>query len=99
MHDDSHQPLTTDCRNTRRSALGGGTMIRRLCVPALRVAAQATQQRVLTAQPPPERAVGGNYSGEPGSPPEMLTSGFLTAHPDIRWRRERSEEHTLNSSH
>jgi hypothetical protein len=46
--------------------------------------------RVLAAQPPPERAVIGNYIGEPGIPPEMLTSGFLSAHPDIRWRREGS---------
>ncbi len=54
-------------------------------------AAQSTgDARVLTAQPPPERATVGNYLGEPGIPPEMLTSGFLTAHPDIRWRREGS---------
>src|SRR3546814_7437823 len=82
MHDDSQQPLTTDCRTTRRSALAAGTLLLLLCVPALGVAAQATQPRVLTAQPPPERAVAGNYIGEPGIPPEMLKSGF------------RSEEHT-----
>lgn len=46
--------------------------------------------RVLEPQPPLEREVRGNYIGEPGIPPEMLTSGFLTAHPDIRWRREAS---------
>src|SRR3546814_6464159 len=66
MHDDSQQPLTTDCRTTRRSALAAGTLLLLLCVPALGVAAQATQPRVLTAQPPPERAVAGNYIGEPG---------------------------------
>src|SRR3546814_13619680 len=86
MHDDSQQPLTTDCRTTRRSALAAGTLLLLLCVPALGVAAQATQPRVLTAQPPPERAVAGNYHGEPGIPPEMLTSGFLPSPPHIRRR-------------
>lgn len=54
--------------------------------------AQDTQPdaRALEQQPPLEREVRGNYIGEPGIPPEMLTSGFLTAHPDIRWRREAS---------
>src|SRR3546814_1483470 len=27
MHDDSQQPLTTDCRTTRRSALAAGTLL------------------------------------------------------------------------
>ncbi|MDN5780427.1 MAG: sel1 repeat family protein [Luteimonas sp.] len=61
-----------------------------LCLPFAAAAQVSTNAQVLTAQPPPERAVAGNYIGEPGIPPEMLTSGFLTAHPDIRWRREAS---------
>jgi len=76
--------------STRRPALAAGTLLLLLCVPAFTAVAQAAPPRVLTAQPPPERAVAGNYIGEPGIPPEMLTSGFLTAHPDIRWRREAS---------
>ncbi|WP_051175981.1 sel1 repeat family protein [Luteimonas mephitis] len=59
-----------------------------LCLSFAATAQAPANARVLTAQPPPERAVYGNYLGEPGIPPEMLTSGFLTAHPDIRWRRE-----------
>lgn len=61
-----------------------------LLLPAVAAAQSTAAPRVLTAQPPPDRAVYGNYLGEPGIPPEMLTSGFLTAHPDIRWRREGS---------
>lgn len=44
--------------------------------------------RMLTWQPPIEREVHGNYMGEPGIDPDMLTEGFLSSHPDIRWRRE-----------
>ncbi|MGV8930885.1 MAG: hypothetical protein ACOH1R_02050 [Luteimonas sp.] len=57
-----------------------------IVVPCM-AAAQSTPN-VLSAQPPIERATIGNYIGEPGIPPEMLTGGFLSAHPDIRWRRE-----------
>ena len=39
-------------------------------------------------QPPVERPVQGNYVGEPGISPELMTEGFLSAHPDLRWRRE-----------
>src|SRR3546814_18441253 len=77
MHDDSQQPLTTDCRTTRRSALAAGTLLLLLCVPALGVAAQATQTRVLTAQPPPERAVAGNNIVDPAIHPEMLQPEFI----------------------
>jgi tetratricopeptide (TPR) repeat protein len=61
-----------------------------LCLSFAAAAQGAPDARVLTPQPPPDRAVYGNYLGEPGIPPEMLTSGFLSAHPDIRWRREAS---------
>ncbi|AKC88299.1 hypothetical protein WQ53_08915 [Pseudoxanthomonas suwonensis] len=37
---------------------------------------------------PVERPTFGNYVGEPDIAPELLTEGFLAAHPDIRWRRE-----------
>lgn len=37
---------------------------------------------------PVERPTFGNYVGEPDIAPELLTEGFLSAHPDIRWRRE-----------
>src|SRR5690606_23590520 len=39
-------------------------------------------------QPSVERPVLGNFVGEPGIPPEMMTAGFLAGHPDLRWRRE-----------
>ena len=62
-----------------------------LLLPASALAQDVqTDTHVLEQQPPLDREVRGNYLGEPGIPPEMLTSGFLTAHPDIRWRREGS---------
>lgn len=44
--------------------------------------------RLLQWEGPVERPVFGNYVGEPDIAPELLTEGFLAAHPDIRWRRE-----------
>ena len=35
-----------------------------------------------------ERPKLGNFVGEPGISPELMTEGFLSAHPDLRWRRE-----------
>lgn len=35
-----------------------------------------------------ERPTLGNFVGEPGISPELMTEGFLAAHPDLRWRRE-----------
>lgn len=35
-----------------------------------------------------ERPTRGNFVGEPGISPELMTEGFLSAHPDLRWRRE-----------
>lgn len=55
------------------------------------VAAPALAQQATAAvelQPPVERPVWGNFVGEPGIPPEMMTAGFLAGHPDVRWRRE-----------
>ena len=39
-------------------------------------------------QEPVERPTSGNFVGEPGISPELMTEGFLSAHPDLRWRRE-----------
>lgn len=44
--------------------------------------------QVLEWQGPVERPTFGNFVGEPDIAPELLTEGFLAAHPDIRWRRE-----------
>lgn len=46
------------------------------------------QPQLIHWQPPIERPRAGNYLGEPGIRPELLTEGFLSAHPDLRWRRE-----------
>ena len=43
---------------------------------------------------PVERPKRGNYVGEPGIPAEVLTEGFLSAHPDLRWRREALHAYT-----
>ena len=72
----------------RRGATARWLLPAALCLAFAAAAQSPDGPRVLTAQPPPERAVSGNYLGEPGIPPEMLTAGFLAAHPDIRWRRE-----------
>lgn len=39
-------------------------------------------------QGPVERPKQGSFVGEPGISPELMTEGFLSAHPDLRWRRE-----------
>src|SRR3546814_13299050 len=60
-----------------------------LAVAALAAPAHAQQAPAGVAlQPPVERPVLGNFVGEPGVPPQMMTAGFLTGHPDVRWRRE-----------
>jgi hypothetical protein len=50
--------------------------------------AQAPPPHVAEQQPPVERPTQGNFVGEPGISPELMTEGFLSAHPDLRWRRE-----------
>lgn len=45
-------------------------------------------QNVIAWEELPDRPKLGNYVGEVGIPPEMFTEGFLSAHPDLRWRRE-----------
>ena len=82
--------IAIPCDRPQRRAVSRWTSSLLLCLSFAAGAQDPANARVLTAQPPPERAVVGNYIGEPGIPPEMLTSGFLSAHPDIRWRREAS---------
>ncbi|NLB13029.1 MAG: sel1 repeat family protein [Gammaproteobacteria bacterium] len=61
--------------------------------------AMAQQQtRVLQWQTLPEAPRHGKYVGEPGIPVEVMTDGFLGAHPDIRWRRE-ALHHFSNQRH
>ncbi|WP_052631836.1 sel1 repeat family protein [Pseudoxanthomonas suwonensis] len=50
--------------------------------------AQPGAVQLLQWEGPVERPTFGNYVGEPDIAPELLTEGFLAAHPDIRWRRE-----------
>lgn len=62
-------------------------------VPAVACAGEAAtpverQPIVLKAQAAMERPRLGQYMGEPGIDPALLTEGFLSAHPDLRWRRE-----------
>ncbi|MDN5780603.1 MAG: hypothetical protein L0H23_01045 [Luteimonas sp.] len=61
-----------------------------LLLPALGALAWPAhaRQAALELEPPVERPVMGNYVGEPGIAPEMMTAGFLAGHPDVRWRRE-----------
>src|SRR3546814_10944482 len=58
-----------------------------LAVAALAAPAHAQQATAGVAlQPPVERPVLGNFVCEPGVPPQMMTAGVLTGHPDVRWR-------------
>ncbi|HEY5972312.1 MAG TPA: hypothetical protein VIT22_10160 [Pseudoxanthomonas sp.] len=50
--------------------------------------AQEPSPRKTELQPAVERPRQGSYLGEPGISPDVLTEGFLSAHPDLRWRRE-----------
>lgn len=49
--------------------------------------------RELKWQEPPEAPRYGNFVGEPGIAIEVMTEGFLSGHPDIRWRREGLHEY------
>lgn len=49
---------------------------------------KGTQPTKAEWQGPIERPKQGNFVGEPGISPELMTEGFLSAHPDLRWRRE-----------
>lgn len=58
-----------------------------LLAPAIELAAEEAPFKA-ELQAPVERPTQGNFVGEPGISPEMMTEGFLSAHPDLRWRRE-----------
>lgn len=45
-------------------------------------------------QGPVERPKQGNFVGEPGISPALMTESFLSAHPDLRWRREGLHEYS-----
>jgi len=45
-------------------------------------------------QGPVERPTSGNFVGEPGMSADLMTEGFLSAHPDLRWRREGLHSYT-----
>jgi hypothetical protein len=49
---------------------------------------ESTQAPKAEWQGPVERPKLGNFVGEPGIAPELMTEAFLSAHPDLRWRRE-----------
>jgi hypothetical protein len=57
-------------------------------VQALAARQEGTQPAKAEWQGPVERPKQGNFVGEPGISPELMTEGFLAAHPDLRWRRE-----------
>jgi len=57
-------------------------------VPGMAAAQSAEPPHKAEWQPPVERPKQGNFVGEPGISPELITEGFLSAHPDLRWRRE-----------
>lgn len=56
---------------------------------AMPAAAQQLPLPPVAQLPPPvERPRQGNFVGEPGISPQLMTEAFLAAHPDLRWRRE-----------
>jgi hypothetical protein len=59
-----------------------------LLVAFLPALVAANEPHTAELQPPVERPTQGNFVGEPGISPELMTEGFLAAHPDLRWRRE-----------
>lgn len=59
-----------------------------LLVAFLPALVAANEPHTAELQPPIERPTQGNFVGEPGISPELMTEGFLAAHPDLRWRRE-----------
>ncbi len=57
-------------------------------VPGVAIAAESPPPFKAELEQPMERPSRGNYVGEVGIPAEVMTEGFLSAHPDLRWRRE-----------
>jgi TPR repeat protein len=81
-----------EARTRRRIFRSAAAWIQAAClllaVPPVAVAAESGAVRLLQWEGPVERPKFGNFVGEPDIAPELLTEGFLAAHPDIRWRRE-----------
>ena len=59
-----------------------------LGLPALAASQEAQQPHKAELQAPVERPSQGSFVGEPGISPQLMTEGFLSGHPDLRWRRE-----------
>jgi hypothetical protein len=59
-----------------------------LAPPVAAGPAETADVQVLQWEGPVQRPTFGGFVGEPDIAPELLTEGFLAAHPDIRWRRE-----------
>ncbi|RZA37233.1 MAG: sel1 repeat family protein [Lysobacteraceae bacterium] len=59
-----------------------------LGLPALAASQEAQQPHKAELQAPVERPSQGSFVGEPGISPHLMTEGFLSGHPDLRWRRE-----------
>ena len=64
------------------------TMLALVLSPALAAQQASPPPYKAEMQGPVERPSTGNFVGEPGISPELMTEGFLAAHPDLRWRRE-----------
>ena len=64
------------------------TMLALVLSPALAAQQASPPPYKAELQGPVERPSAGNFVGEPGISPELMTEGFLAAHPDLRWRRE-----------
>ena len=64
------------------------TMLVLASTQALAAQQEGTQPSKAEWQSPVERPTQGNFVGEPGISPGLMTEGFLSAHPDLRWRRE-----------
>jgi len=73
-------------RAGRRAAIPLALLLAACLTPASR--ATDPPVHLLEWEGPVERPTFGNFVGEPDIAPELLTEGFLAAHPDIRWRRE-----------
>lgn len=65
-----------------------GTCAALLCFCMLSLPAMAEPVRTLVWEEMPERPKLGKYVGEVGIDPALFTESFLSAHPDLRWRRE-----------
>ncbi len=63
-------------------------------LPAVAQGSSDTPAYKAELQGPVERPTRGNFVGEPGISADLMTEGFLSAHPDLRWRREGLHSYT-----